>query len=207
MKKYVLLAVLLGLVGLLSLSVDSAVVAQDATAHWWNDRVFYEIFVRSFHDSNGDGIGDLQGLISKLDYLNDGDPSTDTDLGVTGLWLMPIFKSPNYHGYDVTAYMQVNPDYGTNDDFKQLMTEAAKLSPEAVAAMKQAMIKVQADHDWQEYGGAPLLGVDGYSIICHGRSEAKAIKNAIRVGKQLVTSNLNQLIIGKIEKSIPVSEE
>lgn len=93
---------------------------------WWNDRTFYEVFVRSFQDSNGDGIGDLQGLISKLDYLNDGDPNTNTDLGVTGIWLMPIFESPSYHGYDVTDYMKVEPDYGTNDDFKQLITEAHK---------------------------------------------------------------------------------
>ncbi|MBC8425296.1 alpha-amylase, partial [bacterium] len=58
------------------------------------------MFVRSFHDSDGDGIGDLPGLTSQLDYLNDGDPETDDDLGVTGLWLMPINDSPSYHGYD-----------------------------------------------------------------------------------------------------------
>jgi glycerol-3-phosphate acyltransferase PlsX len=91
--------------------------------------------------------------------------------------------------------------------FKQLMHELLTASPEAMAQMKPAMKKIQMAHDWQEYGGAPLLGVDGYSIICHGRSEAKAIKNAIRVGKQLVQSHLNQLIIDKIEHSIPVSEE
>ena len=91
---------------------------------WWNDTVFYEVFVRSFYDSDGDGNGDLQGLIARLDYLNDGDPATTADLGVTGLWLMPIFASPSYHGYDVTDYYAVNPDYGTNDDFKRLMTEA-----------------------------------------------------------------------------------
>lgn len=93
---------------------------------WWNDRVFYEVFVRSFQDSNGDGIGDLQGLISRLDYLNDGDPTTTGDLGVTGLWLMPMFESPSYHGYDVTDYTKINPDYGTLDDFKQLRQEAHK---------------------------------------------------------------------------------
>ncbi len=91
--------------------------------------------------------------------------------------------------------------------FKQLILEATKLGPEAIAAVKPAMAKVHAAHDWQEYGGAPLLGVDGYSIICHGRSEAKAIKNAIRVGKQLVVSNLNQRIVEKIGQSIPVAEE
>src|SRR5688572_14993216 len=71
---------------------------------WWNDAVFYEVFVRSYYDSDGNGRGDFRGLIEKLDYLNDGDPNTTTDLGVTGIWLMPIFSSPSYHGYDVTDY-------------------------------------------------------------------------------------------------------
>lgn len=93
---------------------------------WWNDRIFYEIFVRSFYDSNGDGIGDLQGVIEKLDYLNDGDPTTTDDLGVTGIWLMPIMPSPSYHGYDVTDYYNIHPDYGTLDDFRQLIEEAHK---------------------------------------------------------------------------------
>lgn len=93
---------------------------------WWSDDVFYEIFVRSFNDSNGDGIGDFNGVTEKLDYLNDGDPNTTTDLGVTGLWLMPIFPSPSYHGYDVTDYYNVNPQYGTLDDFKHLVEEAHK---------------------------------------------------------------------------------
>ncbi len=83
---------------------------------WWNDRVFYEVFVRSFSDSNGDGIGDLQGLINKLDYLQ--------SLGVNGLWLMPIAESPSIHGYDAIDYRKVEPAYGTNDDFKKLITEA-----------------------------------------------------------------------------------
>jgi glycosidase len=86
--------------------------------------VFYEAFVRSFSDSNGDGVGDLAGLTAKLDYLNDGDPSTTTDLGVTGLWLMPTFPSPSYHGYDVTDYLGVNPDYGSLDDLRALVAGA-----------------------------------------------------------------------------------
>lgn len=91
---------------------------------WARGGTFYEVFVRSFCDSNGDGIGDLPGLISKLDYLNDGNPETDTDLGVDALWLMPIFASPSYHGYDTTDYATVNPEYGTNDDFVRLCQEA-----------------------------------------------------------------------------------
>ncbi len=92
--------------------------------HWWNDQVFYEVFVRSFQDSDGDGVGDIQGLISRLDYLNDGNPATTDDLGVTALWLMPIVDSPSYHGYYATDYRNVNPDYGTNADFQELMSEA-----------------------------------------------------------------------------------
>ncbi len=88
--------------------------------------VFYEIFVRSFADSNGDGIGDLKGITEKLDYLNDGNPKTNTDLGVTGIWLMPIFKSPSYHGYDTTDYYAINPNYGTIDDLKKLVKAAHK---------------------------------------------------------------------------------
>ena len=90
---------------------------------WWNEVVFYEIFVRSFKDSDGDGIGDFQGIISQLDYLNDSDPSSTDDLGIGGIWLMPIMPSPSYHGYDVTNYQQVNPDYGTLADFEQLLEE------------------------------------------------------------------------------------
>jgi glycosidase len=91
---------------------------------WWRDRVFAEVFVRSYADSDGDGIGDLRGLTAKLDYLNDGNPATTTDLGVTGLWLMPTFPSPSYHGYDVTDYRGVNPDYGSLADMKALVAAA-----------------------------------------------------------------------------------
>ena len=92
--------------------------------HWWDGRVFYEVFVRSFADSDGDGIGDLRGLASRLDSLNDGNPATTTDLGITGLWLMPVAESPSYHGYDVTDYRTVERDYGTSADFRALVAAA-----------------------------------------------------------------------------------
>jgi 1,4-alpha-glucan branching enzyme len=63
------------------------------SAQWWDEAVFYEIFVRSFNDSNGDGIGDFNGITDKLDYLQ--------ELGINAIWLMPIHPSPSYHGYDV----------------------------------------------------------------------------------------------------------
>lgn len=79
-------------------------------------RVCYEIFVRSFCDSNGDGIGDLNGIISKLDYL--------ADLGIEAIWLTPIHPSPSYHKYDVTDYYAIEPEYGTMADFKRLLESA-----------------------------------------------------------------------------------
>ncbi len=78
--------------------------------------VYYEIFVRSFQDSDGDGVGDLAGATERLDYLE--------DLGVTGVWLMPVHPSPSYHGYDVTDFYEVNPDYGTLADFDTFVAEA-----------------------------------------------------------------------------------
>jgi alpha-amylase len=91
---------------------------------WKRGGVCYEIFVRSFYDSNGDGIGDLNGLTQKLDYINDGNPKTQHDLGANCIWLMPVAESPSYHGYDVSNYYRVEPDYGTNEDFKRLVAEA-----------------------------------------------------------------------------------
>lgn len=93
--------------------------AEVAAGPWWRSAVAYEIFVRSFADSNGDGIGDLKGILQKFDYLNDGKPGGD-DLGVELIWLMPIQPSPSYHGYDVTDYLGVNPAYGTVADFEAL---------------------------------------------------------------------------------------
>jgi alpha-amylase len=96
------------------------------TCNWWDNTVFYEIFMRSFYDSNGDGIGDFNGLTQKLDYLNDSNPKTTSDLGITGIWLMPIHPSPSYHGYDVTDYREINPEYGTLQDFQNFLKEAHK---------------------------------------------------------------------------------
>lgn len=89
-------------------------------------RNYYEIFVYSFCDSDGDGIGDFKGLTSKLDYLNDGDPNTTDDLGIDGIWLMPIMPSGTYHKYDVDNYKDIDEDYGTLEDFKTFLSEAHK---------------------------------------------------------------------------------
>ena len=83
-----------------------------------NYRTFYEIFVYSFCDSDGDGIGDLQGVISKLDYLE--------ELGISGIWFMPIHPSTSYHKYNVSDYYAIDPQYGTMEDFEQLLAECEK---------------------------------------------------------------------------------
>ncbi len=91
---------------------------------WRRGGVCYEIFVRSFFDSDSDGIGDFAGLTQKLDYVNDGNPRSTRSLGAKCIWLMPIAASPSYHGYDVKNYYRVNPEYGTTADFKQFVAEA-----------------------------------------------------------------------------------
>lgn len=86
-----------------------------------NARVYYHIFVGSFSDSNGDGIGDLRGIINRFDYLNDGDPNSGLSLGVEGIWLSPIFASPSYHKYDTTDYYKIDPKFGTMEDLQELI--------------------------------------------------------------------------------------
>lgn len=95
-------------------------------AGWWDRGVCYEVFIRSFYDSNADGIGDINGLIAKLDYINDGNPETQNDLGANCIWLMPVMQSSSYHGYDVDDYYKVEEDYGTNEDFAHLIDAAHK---------------------------------------------------------------------------------
>lgn len=102
----------------------SAQAVPAAAPAWTRGGVCYEVFVRSFRDSDGDGIGDLKGLIAALDYINDGNPRSTRDLGADCVWLMPVAASPSYHGYDVSDYYRVEPAYGTNDDFKRLVREA-----------------------------------------------------------------------------------
>ncbi len=95
----------------------------------------YEIFVNSFCDSDNNGIGDLQGIISQLDYLNDGNPDTDTDLGVDAIWLTPIMPSQSYHKYDVIDYYEIDETFGTLDDFDQLVSECNKRGIEIIIDM------------------------------------------------------------------------
>jgi glycerol-3-phosphate acyltransferase PlsX len=91
--------------------------------------------------------------------------------------------------------------------FQTILAELEESEPGMVEQFRPVMKKLYQKHDWQEYGGAPLLGVGGYCLICHGRSDSRAIKNAIRVGKQLATSGINSTVVEKIAASIPGGEE
>lgn len=86
-----------------------------------NYRTFYQVFVGSFSDSNGDGFGDLRGIINRFDYLNDGNMNSETSLGVQGIWLSPIFTSPSYHKYDAKDYYKLDWRFGTEEDLKELV--------------------------------------------------------------------------------------
>lgn len=96
-----------------------------ARSRWWESGIIYQIYPLTFSDGNGDGIGDLQGIIRRLDYLNDGNPDSDTSLGIDAIWLSPLNKSPMVdNGYDVSDYVEICPTFGTLDDFDELLQKA-----------------------------------------------------------------------------------
>ncbi len=119
MKKF--LAIILLVTTIVTLGVLSGCEQSKVDPTDDNYRVFYQVFVGSFSDSNDDGIGDLRGLINRMDYLNDGDITNGQSLGVQGLWLSPIFPSPTYHKYDTYNYYDVDSLFGTLDDLKELI--------------------------------------------------------------------------------------
>lgn len=121
--------------------------------------VWYEIFVRAWYDTDGDGIGDLKGVTAKLDYLK--------SLGVDGIWLMPISPSPSYHGYDITDYTAINPQYGTMADFEQLVAAAHRRGIRVIIDLvanhssdRHPWFRASRDphdphHDWYRWTSAP----------------------------------------------------
>ena len=106
---------------------------------WWKDAVFYHIYPKSFQDSNDDGIGDINGVISRLDYL--------TALGVDAVWLSPVYRSPMIDGgYDISDYCDIDPVFGTLDDFRELLKQA---NDKGIRVMMDLVMNHTSDqHSW-----------------------------------------------------------
>ena len=122
-------------------------------AEWWKKAVVYQIYPRSFKDSNGDGIGDLNGITEKLDYLR--------ELGVDVIWVSPMYCSPmDDNGYDISDYYKVDPMFGTNDDMDRLLAEAGKRGMKVILDLvvnhcsdeHQWFVKAKQDPDCEEAG-------------------------------------------------------
>lgn len=121
-------------------------------------RTFYEVFVYSFSDSDGDGIGDINGLINRLDYLNDGDDKSEADLGISGIWLMPIMPSTTYHKYDVVDYCAIDEEYGDMEDFDKLISECDKRNINLIIDL--VMNHTSSKHPWFLAASEYLLSLD-----------------------------------------------
>lgn len=159
-KKAVSLVLVLGMLfGVLGVGYSYSNTEQGLNVIDDKYRNFYEIFVYSYCDSDGDGTGDIQGLISKLDYLNDGDDTTDTDLGINGIWLMPMCQSTTYHKYDVVDYRSIDSEYGTLDDFKQLIDECHARGINVIIDM--VVNHSSSQNAWFQEACAYLNGLDG----------------------------------------------
>jgi alpha-amylase len=122
--------------------------------HWWNSAVFYEIWPRSFKDSDGDGSGDFNGMTSKLDYLQ--------DLGIKGIWLTPVFEAPSYHGYDFQDFYQVESDYGTMAEFENFIAEAHKRDIKVILDL--VLNHLSDQHPWFIKSAKKEPGYEDYFI-------------------------------------------
>jgi len=129
----IIIIILLGII-----SSCSGGEGEDVENHWPHAGITYEIFIQSFYDSDGDGIGDIRGVTKKLDHVK--------ELGANAIWFMPIMPSPSYHKYDVTDYKAIHPDYGTIEDFKELLKAARKKDIKIVIDM--IINHTSTEHPW-----------------------------------------------------------
>lgn len=134
-------------------TTQATTTAQAAT-RWWDNAVFYQIWPRSFADSDGDGAGDFAGIEQKLPYLQ--------ELGVTALWLTPVFEAPSYHGYDFTEFYQVEKDYGTMAQFEQMV--AAANAKHIRVILDLVINHISDQHDWFKRSAAGEAPYKDYFI-------------------------------------------
>lgn len=133
-------------------------MANSNTKKWWKNAIVYQIYPRSFCDSNGDGIGDIPGIISKLHYLK--------DLGVDVIWLSPVYPSPNFdNGYDISDYKGINPEFGTMEDMEKLISRAKRLGIKII--MDLVINHTSDEHEWFKKA---LAGDEKYKDYYYFRS-------------------------------------
>ncbi len=136
--------------------------------YWWKNAVVYQIYPKSFCDSNGDGIGDIRGIISKLDYIH--------DLGANVIWLSPIYPSPMVdNGYDISDYYSIDPMFGTMEDFNTLLSEAKKRNIEII--MDMVVNHCSDQHEWFQKAKADPEGRFGKYFYLRKRTEGKHPNN------------------------------
>ncbi len=135
---------------------------------WWHDKVAYQIYPKSFYDSNGDGIGDIPGIISKLDYL--------ADLGIDILWLSPCYQSPLAdQGYDISDYYNIDPRFGTMEDMEQLIAEAKKRN---ICILMDLVVNHCSDeHEWFKKACADPEGKYGKYFYLRDKKEGELPTN------------------------------
>ena len=145
-------------------------------------RSFYQIWIGSFCDSNGDETGDFEGIISKLDYLNDGNPDGGSDLGIDGIWLSPMMPSYSYHKYNVRDYFNIDPEFGSLEIFDKFIAECDK---RGIAVIIDLVINHSAsDHPYFIKACEELREgkEDGYAQYYNFKEGADAIHNRTVTG-------------------------
>ena len=155
--------------------LPDAVRSNGATPNpWWANAVVYQIYPRSFQDTNGDGIGDLKGITSRLDYL--------ADLGVDVLWLSPVYRSPqDDNGYDISDYQDIDPLFGTLEDMDELLAEAHKRGLKIV--MDLVVNHTSDEHAWfQASRDRTTLTPTGIGGVRPGRATSRALRAPSRTG-------------------------
>lgn len=128
---------------------------------WWHDAIVYEIWPRSFKDSDGDGNGDFNGMTSKLDYLK--------DLGVTSIWLTPVFEAPSYHGYDFQDFYTIEADYGSMADFDRFIAESHRRGMKVILDL--VLNHISDQHDWFLKSARREPGYEDYFVWRDQRPE------------------------------------
>ncbi|MFA5486033.1 MAG: alpha-glucosidase [Bacilli bacterium] len=156
---------------------------------WWHERVFYQIYPRSFNDSNGDGIGDIQGIIAKLPYLK--------KLGIGAIWLSPLYASPNYdNGYDISDYKAIHEEYGTMDDMKALIKAANELDIKLV--MDLVINHTSFAHQWFIESKDPQSKYHKYYFWEKGKTT--------KSGKRLPPNNWQSMFTGSAWEYEPAND-